>query len=122
MSIVPKRYKKNRIIILPSYKMKAVDVPSSRVNTVSVTTRNINDVEKALQECRRDRDMLREIKNRDWDKELAQKVNHQEIVLAKYRLFCIQKQTDIMFSVCKARRFRKECPRLCGIAKDFVGR
>jgi len=121
LSIVPKRDKKNRIIILPSYKIKEVDVSSSRTNTVSVTTRNIKNVEMALAECRRERDMLRELKEQDYDKELAQKVGHYSIVLSKYRLFCIQKNTDIMFTVCKGRRFRKECLRLCVEARRFMG-
>lgn len=122
MSIVPSRGKRKRLIVLPSYKMKDVDVSSSRINTVTISTRNISQVERALTECRSELKVLREYKHKDLNYEWKQQLQHQELIIAKHRLFCVQKNTEIMFTVCKARRSRKECPRLCGSAKDFVGR
>ena len=60
-------------------------------------------------------------KGGDFDKELNNKAKHQEIVLAKYRLFCGQRNAEVMFTVCKAKRQREECQRICSEAKKFMG-
>jgi len=101
--------------------MKDVEVSSSRINTVSLSTRNVKNVELALWQCEKERDELRKYKHRDINKELLETVEHQRVLIENHRLFCGQRNTEVMFTGCKARRSRKECHRICSEAKRFMG-
>ena len=119
LSIVPVKDKETRLIILPSYKMKDVDV-TSRLSTVSLNTRNVNNVEKALANCREERLRLSEIINMGSDKVLSEKVTHQDIIIDSLKLYCPLIYTDIIFNTCIAKRKRKDCNRLCTFANSFI--
>lgn len=121
-SIVPVRDKK-RFIILPSGKIKDVDIESVNILTPRSTS-DYSNISKTIEELNR-QIVLEKERNKDLEGQLEgntlkQRLDHANIQLKEYRIYCFKSQGDIQVKRCIIMREQNKCLNKCKSIKDFI--
>ena len=122
MSIVPIRDKK-KFIILPSGKIKDIDIISNNV-LIPLSTRDYSNVSKTIEVLNK---KIEELNKRILDLEselsgniLKQRLEHANFKLKNYLVLCPLENRSIQLIQCKQKRDQKRCLNKCQSIKDFI--
>lgn len=120
--IVPLRDKK-RFIILPSGKIKDIDVESDSILTPR-STRNYSNISKTIEELNRQivikNEWIKDLEGQLSSNILKQRLEHTNILLKGYTIYCLIVQGDIQIMRCSNLRKQNRCRNKCSLVKDFI--